>query len=554
MIDALEGLAEKAGGDLRLGRTCLQDAVPLPIAAYHGAQVTAVRRAAAELSRSVEALLEVPLGATAVGTGIGAPPGYRERAVELLAERSGFPLRPSADLFDALAHLDPLLRVASEAAVASLTLAKIAADVRLLSSGPIGGIGEVRIPAVQVGSSLMPGKVNPVIPELVIQASFEIRGAAHVVELAVAAGELDLNVMEMVVARHVLGRARPAGRGRLALRLTLPRGARMGPRSRRSPPRGVACGRRRAGARGRARRGAGRFAPRSPRGVPPVQSRPWQRRRMMTAEAALASSASQPQRPFVSPVRSTRTFESAIDHIIEGIERARLRQGDRLPNESELAKQLGISKPTLRQALRVLERSGLLTVKQGNAGGIFLASEYLPTEAISSNVATEEHSVIETLRSRRVLESAIAYEALVVATADDLAEIERTVDLLLVVGIGSAQLLRADMMFHRAVARAAHNRVMEEALQVVYRHLAPTRDAYTESEEEAALVLKIHRRQLDAMVARDRDLLETALDFHFRFLEDRFAKRLEAPLVGVVLRAPAAPAARPYQHSNLTAT
>ena len=89
--------------------------------------------------------------------------------------------------------------------MASLTLAKIAADVRLLSSGPIGGIGEVRIPAVQVGSSLMPGKVNPVIPELVIQASFEIRGAAHVVELAVAAGELDLNVMEMVVARHVLG-------------------------------------------------------------------------------------------------------------------------------------------------------------------------------------------------------------------------------------------------------------------------------------------------------------------------------------------------------------
>jgi aspartate ammonia-lyase len=204
VIAALEGLAAKAGDDLRLGRTCLQDAVPLPIAAYHGAQATAVRRSAAELLRSVEALLEVPLGATAVGTGIGAPPGYRERAVALLAQRSGLPLRPSADLFDALAHLDPLLRVASEAAVASLTLAKIAADVRLLSSGPVGGIGEVRIPAVQVGSSLMPGKVNPVIPELVIQASFEIRGAAHVVELAAAAGELDLNVMEMVVARHLL--------------------------------------------------------------------------------------------------------------------------------------------------------------------------------------------------------------------------------------------------------------------------------------------------------------------------------------------------------------
>jgi aspartate ammonia-lyase len=201
---ALERLAEKAGDDLRLGRTCLQDAVPLPIAAYHGAQATAVRRAAAELGRSIEPLLEVPLGGTAVGTGIGAPPGYGTRVVELLALRSGLPLRPAADLFDALAHLDPLLRVASEAAVASLTLAKIAADIRLLSSGPVGGIGEVRIPAVQVGSTLMPGKVNPVIPELVLQASFEIRGSAHVVELATAAGELDLNVMEMVVARHLL--------------------------------------------------------------------------------------------------------------------------------------------------------------------------------------------------------------------------------------------------------------------------------------------------------------------------------------------------------------
>ncbi|MDX6629775.1 MAG: fumarate hydratase, class [Gaiellales bacterium] len=201
---ALDGLAARAGDGLRLGRTCLQDAVPLPIAAYHGAQATAVRRASAALRRSIEPLLEVPLGATAVGTGLGAPPGYRGRAVTLLALRSGLALRPAVDPFDALAHLDPLLRVASEAAVASLTLAKIAADIRLLSSGPVGGIGEVRIPAVQVGSSQMPGKVNPVIPELVLQASFEIRGSAHVVELAAAAGELDLNVMEMVVARHLL--------------------------------------------------------------------------------------------------------------------------------------------------------------------------------------------------------------------------------------------------------------------------------------------------------------------------------------------------------------
>jgi GntR family transcriptional repressor for pyruvate dehydrogenase complex len=231
--------------------------------------------------------------------------------------------------------------------------------------------------------------------------------------------------------------------------------------------------------------------------------------------------------PFVDPVRSIRTFETAIENIIGGIEHARLRQGDRLPNEGDLAKQLGISKPTLRQALRVLERSGLLVVKQGKSGGIFLKSDFLPTEAISSSIATEERAVLESLRARRVVERAIAHEALAAATEDDLMEIERTVELLLIVGIGSAQLLRADMMFHRAVARAAHNRVLEESLQVIYRHLAPVRDAYRESAEEAALVHRIHRRQLDAMAARDADALDKALDFHFRFLEDRFAASLE---------------------------
>jgi GntR family transcriptional regulator, transcriptional repressor for pyruvate dehydrogenase complex len=226
---------------------------------------------------------------------------------------------------------------------------------------------------------------------------------------------------------------------------------------------------------------------------------------------------------FAEPVRTIRTFETAIEYIIAGIERARLRRGDRLPNEGDLARQLAISKPTLRQALRVLERSGLLVVKQGKLGGIFLQSDYLPTDAISSSIATEESHVLETLRARRVLEGAIAREAVRVATADDLAEIERTVELLLAVGIGSAQLLRADMMFHRAVARAAHNRVLEEALQLTYRHLAPVRDAYQESAEEAALVHRIHRRQLDAMASRDPRLLDKALDVHFHFLEDRFA-------------------------------
>src|SRR6516165_728091 len=93
--------------------------------------------------------------------------------------------------------------------------------------------------------------------------------------------------------------------------------------------------------------------------------------------------------PFVEPVRMIRTFETAIANIIAGIERSKLRMGDRLPNETDLANQLGISKPTLRQALRVLERSGLLLVRQGKAGGIFLESDFLPTDELSHNIAAE---------------------------------------------------------------------------------------------------------------------------------------------------------------------
>jgi GntR family transcriptional regulator, transcriptional repressor for pyruvate dehydrogenase complex len=226
---------------------------------------------------------------------------------------------------------------------------------------------------------------------------------------------------------------------------------------------------------------------------------------------------------FADPVRSIRTFETAIEHIIAGIERTRLRRGERLPNETELARQLGVSKPTLRQALRVLERSGLLTVKQGKAGGIFLSSEYLPTEAISTNIAAEEDGMVETLRSRRVVEGAIASEALLAATDDDLDELGRTVDLLVADGIRVADLLRADTMFHRAVARAAHNRILEQTLQFVYKYFEPIRSTYQDS-DQLHRVHEIHERQLVAMRDRDREALELALDDHFRYMEERFAR------------------------------
>lgn len=192
-------LATEYGTIQRLGRTCLQDAVPLSISDTHRAQVRAVQRVRAELEEAVLSLGAVPLGATAVGTGLGAPPGFAATAVRHLAKLTEHALVPTRDPFDAFAHFDPYAKVGAAATRCALVLAKIASDLRLLSSGPRSGIGEITLPPLQPGSSIMPGKVNPVVPEQVLQLSFRVRGCAHTVELAVAAGELELNVMEPVI-------------------------------------------------------------------------------------------------------------------------------------------------------------------------------------------------------------------------------------------------------------------------------------------------------------------------------------------------------------------
>ena len=207
-LDAVEHLertiSEKASelGELeRLGRTCLQDALPLPAASAQRAQARALERVRADLERTLSSLRSVPLGATVIGTGFGSPPGYLERVVPTLAEESGLELRPSDDLFDALAHLDEHVSLIAHLNRVMLVMAKVASDLRYLSSG---AVGEARLPALQAGSSTMPGKVNPVLPELVLQVSYQLRGAAATVESAVAGGELELNVMEPVIARSVL--------------------------------------------------------------------------------------------------------------------------------------------------------------------------------------------------------------------------------------------------------------------------------------------------------------------------------------------------------------
>src|SRR6187397_3301179 len=131
-----------------------------------------------------------------------------------------------------------------------------------------------------------------------------------------------------------------------------------------------------------------------------------------------------PARFVVEPVRTARTFEAAIEHLTEAIEHAGLRTGERLPNEGALAEQLGISKPTLRQALRVLELSGLVDVRRGKTGGIFVATDLVPAVALYSAVKLEERSAVDVLRARRVLERAVVLETVRRATTADFTAIE----------------------------------------------------------------------------------------------------------------------------------
>jgi GntR family transcriptional regulator, transcriptional repressor for pyruvate dehydrogenase complex len=230
------------------------------------------------------------------------------------------------------------------------------------------------------------------------------------------------------------------------------------------------------------------------------------------------------QEAFAEPVLAARSFERAIEHLVEGIERARLRVGDRLPSESELADQLQISKPTLRQALRVLERAGVIRVRRGSGGGIFMAAELIPFDLLNAYVASEEQQVVEVLTARRTIESDVARLATLSATQEDLEEIEHTVELLDRHRGNRPMVFRADAAFHRAVSRASHNRVLQSAMRSISHELAPIRDAYPGGPEQDEVTLDIHRRQLNAMRLGDLEALDEVLDEHFHQLEDAFAR------------------------------
>jgi aspartate ammonia-lyase len=189
---------------IKMGRTHLQDAVPIRLGQEFEAYSKVLARDIKRIKQTREHLYEVNMGATAVGTGLNADPRYIKRVVELLAELSGVPLRNAEDLIDATQNTDAYTEVSAALKICMINMSKIANDLRLMASGPRAGLGEINLPARQPGSSIMPGKVNPVMCEVMNQVAFQVMGNDHTICLASEAGQLELNVMEPVLVFNLL--------------------------------------------------------------------------------------------------------------------------------------------------------------------------------------------------------------------------------------------------------------------------------------------------------------------------------------------------------------
>ncbi|ADL12064.1 aspartate ammonia-lyase [Acetohalobium arabaticum] len=189
---------------LKMGRTQLQDAVPIRLGQEFGAYRKTVERFIDRIKEVRNDLTEINLGATAVGTGLNADPKYIELAIKELRKSTGLKLESTDNLIDGTQNTDIFVEVSGRLKTFASSLSKIANDLRLLDSGPKAGLNEINLPAVQPGSSIMPGKVNPVIPEMVNQASFQVLGNDQTITLASEAGQLELNVMVPVIVFNLL--------------------------------------------------------------------------------------------------------------------------------------------------------------------------------------------------------------------------------------------------------------------------------------------------------------------------------------------------------------
>jgi aspartate ammonia-lyase len=205
--DLAQALSDKSGalaGVLKTGRTHLQDAVPITLGQEFSGYAANVEHATASLTAASKQLLELNLGATAVGTGLNAGNDYTTMAIERLAQYTGMPVRSAANLFRVTQSMGDVLGYSGALRRLAVEINKIASDLRLLSSGPRAGLAEIQLPPVQPGSSIMPGKVNPSVPEMVNQVCFQVYGCDAAILAAADAGQLELNVMMPVIAWNAI--------------------------------------------------------------------------------------------------------------------------------------------------------------------------------------------------------------------------------------------------------------------------------------------------------------------------------------------------------------
>jgi fumarate hydratase class II len=204
LAEALEAKAAEFADVFKSGRTHLMDATPVTLGQEFGGYAAAIRHGIERLQAALPRVAEVPLGGTAVGTGINTPKGFPQRVIELLAEDTGLPITEARDHFEAQSARDSLVELSGALKVIAVSLTKICNDLRWMGSGPNTGLGEIALPDLQPGSSIMPGKVNPVVPEAVLMVCARVVGNDATVAWAGASGAFELNVQIPVMALGVL--------------------------------------------------------------------------------------------------------------------------------------------------------------------------------------------------------------------------------------------------------------------------------------------------------------------------------------------------------------
>ena len=211
LAQALERKAEEFADVVKSGRTHLMDATPVTLGQEFAGYAAQVRKGIARIERALPSAAEVPLGGTAVGTGINTPVGFPQRVIEILAADTGLPITEATDHFEAQGARDGIVELSGALRTVAVSLTKICNDLRWMGSGPRTGLGEINLPDLQPGSSIMPGKVNPVLPEATLMVCAQVIGNDATIAYAGSSGSFELNVQLPVIGRNILESIRLLG-------------------------------------------------------------------------------------------------------------------------------------------------------------------------------------------------------------------------------------------------------------------------------------------------------------------------------------------------------